>query len=134
MPADFQWLTAADLAAIHDDQLRRFGGLAGVKSEALLESAVAAPLNHLYYADEADVLRLGAVLAHAIVRNHPFLDGNKRTATLALLEFLYLNGLMVDLLDTPNDQPLAAMVEALAARELDAAGLEERLRPFLVAR
>lgn len=100
---------------------------------SLLESAVAAPLNSFYYGPDPSALRLAGVLAHSLVKNHPFVDGNKRTATVAMLEFLYLNGLTLNLPDTAAHQPLAAAVEELAASLLSAGDFAERLRPFLIA-
>ena len=121
------------MIAIHDGQVARFGGLAGLKSGALVESAAAAPLNHFDYAGERDILRLAVVLANAIVRDHPFLDGNKRTATVAMLEFLYVNGLTLELPDTAAQQPLAAAIEELAAGTSEMAAIERWLRPHLRA-
>lgn len=84
-------LTVEDVIDIHDDQIARYGGVAGLKSIALLESAIASPLNHYHYG-ERQLLRLATQLAYAIAKNHAFVDGSKRTATVAMLEFLYLNG------------------------------------------
>ena len=127
------WLTTADVGEIHDDQLRRFGGAPGLKSLPLLESAVAAPRHLLHYGLEQHILRLGTQLAYAIVRNHPFVDGNKRTATVTMLEFLFLNGLTIDLPDTSSEQPLAEMIEGLAARTIDAVDLAVLLSPHVIA-
>ena len=126
------WLTAQDVSEIHDDQLKRFGGAEGLKSQALLESAVAAPVNLFYYGREDSCLRLGAHLAHAIVKNHAFVDGNKRTATVALLEFLYLNSLAIELPDSDSRQPLAELMEQLAASKITAGEFAEILRPHMV--
>lgn len=77
--------------AIHDAQLARYGGLAGVRDMGLLESALARPQNaHAYGLD--DVFALAASLAFGIARNHPFLDGNKRTCWASARTFLALNG------------------------------------------
>lgn len=126
------WLTVEDVSEIHDDQLQKFGGAPGVKSWALLESAVAAPLNLLAYGEENSLIRLGAHLAHAIVKNHAFVDGNKRTATVAFLEFLYLNSLWIELPDSATGQPMAELVEQLAASKITASAFAEILRPHMV--
>lgn len=126
------WLTVEDAIDIHDDQLARFGGLVGIKSMDLLESAMASPLNHWTYGREYSVIRLGAHLANAIVRDHPFLDGNKRTAAMAFLEFLYLNGLAIEIEDSEKRQPFAELVEQLASRTISPEQFAEILRPYMV--
>lgn len=125
------WITVEDAIAIHDDQLEKFGGAVGIKSQALLESALAAPLNHWYINRENSMIRLAAQLAFSLVKNHPFVDGNKRTATIAFLEFLYLNGLEINLIDSEQRQPLAELIEQLAASKISAQQFAETLRPFM---
>ena len=83
------WLDRRLIEAIHLEQLREHGGAAGLRDEGLLESALARPLNLASYG-EPDVAELAA--CYAIARNHPFIDGNKRTAYVALETFLALNG------------------------------------------
>ena len=85
------WLTRDVLLAVHDEQIAEHGGAAGVRDMGLLESALARPRTHAEYGG-ADVAELGALYALAIARNHPFVDGNKRTAFVALEVFLALNG------------------------------------------
>jgi len=86
------WLARQLILAIHDEQLAEHGGAIGIRDEGLLDSALARPLNRAGYG-EPDVAELGAVYAIAIARNHPFVDGNKRTAFAALFMFLALNGM-----------------------------------------
>jgi death-on-curing protein len=85
------WLSQQLVLAIHDEQLAEHGGATGVRDDGLLESALARPLNRASYG-EPDVAELAAVYATAIVRNPPFVDGNKRTGFAALVMFLALNG------------------------------------------
>jgi death-on-curing protein len=85
------WLSRRLILAIHDEQLAEHGGATGVRDEGLLDSALARPLNWAGYS-EPDVAELAAVYAIAIASNHPFVDGNKRTAYVALETFLLLNG------------------------------------------
>jgi death-on-curing protein len=85
------WLTRDLLLAIHDEQIAEHGGAPGIRDHALLENALARPRNHAGYG-AADVPGLGALYALAIARNHPFVDGNKRAAFVALETFLILNG------------------------------------------
>ncbi len=89
------WLSRQIVLALHDEQLTAHGGAAGLRDAGLLDSALARPLNHAGYA-EPDVAELAALYAIAIARNHPFVDGNKRTAFASLVLFLSLNGLELE--------------------------------------
>ena len=84
------WLSRQFILAIHDEQLAEHGGALGVRNDGLLDSALARPLNRAGYS-APDVAELAALYAIAIARNHPFVDGNKRTAFAALFTFLALN-------------------------------------------
>ena len=85
------WLSKVAILAIHGRLLAEHGGASGLRDESLLESALAAPVNHFEY-DQADVFVLAATYAYALTSNHPFIDGNKRTAFAAAGIFLELNG------------------------------------------
>jgi death-on-curing protein len=78
--------------AIHDEQLREHGGLAGVRDETLLESALARPKQKWHYAGLSDLPMLAAAYAFGLVTNHPYRDGNKRIGFLAMVTFLGVNG------------------------------------------
>jgi death-on-curing protein len=86
------WIDLEVVLAIHDEQLAEHGGQAGVRDRGLLESALARPRNQFEYG-EASLARLAAAYAFGISRNHPFLDGNKRTSLVVAELFLELNGL-----------------------------------------
>jgi len=86
-----RWLTPAVIEDIHAEQLAIFGGPEGIRDRGLLESAVDRPLNKWAY-EGAGMAELAAAYAFGIARNHPFIDGNKRTAFAALMVFLRLNG------------------------------------------
>jgi death-on-curing protein len=86
------WLSRQLILAIHDEQLAEHGGAIGIRDDGLPESALARPLNRAGYRDP-DIAELGALYAIAVARNHPFVDGNKRTAFAALFMFLGLNGM-----------------------------------------
>ena len=86
------WLLWSVIDAIHEMQLAEHGGAPGVRDENLLESALARPLN-VHAFGETDLCMMAASYAFGIVRNHPFVDGNKRTAFLAAYVFLNMNGL-----------------------------------------
>lgn len=85
--SDPAWIDRRLIIAIHGAQIAEFGGASGIRDEGLLESALAQPRNHAAYTG-ADIVELAAIYALAIARNHPFIDGNKRTAYVALEFFL----------------------------------------------
>jgi death-on-curing protein len=85
------WMTREDCLAIHEMMLSQHGGLAGVRDESLLASALAKPMNRFAY-ENAPLSVLAASYASGIVLNHPFLDGNKRTGFMMAVTFLDVNG------------------------------------------
>ncbi|MEO6321110.1 MAG: type II toxin-antitoxin system death-on-curing family toxin [Polaromonas sp.] len=87
----WRWLDHAVLIAVHEMQLAEHGGSAGLRDVTLLESALAKPLNQAAHG-EPDACALAAAYGYGIARNHPFIDGNKRTAYVAVELFLLLNG------------------------------------------
>ncbi|MEW5423939.1 type II toxin-antitoxin system death-on-curing family toxin [Amorphus sp. 3PC139-8] len=91
--SDPSFLSVEDVVVIHDLQLRRFGGGAGLRDIGMLESAIGRVQSVHAYDEAADVVRLAATLCHALVANHPFVDGNKRAAYGAMSTFLAINGL-----------------------------------------
>ncbi len=108
------WLTKTMVEAFHRESLVQFGGGDGLRDSGLLESALARPENVYAYETEADVFRLAASYCHGIVKNHPFVDGNKRTGTLAAVAFLALNDV-----DLECEEPeIAAVVIGLASSEV----------------
>lgn len=87
-----RWLTAKAVEAIHEQLIARYGGVSGLRASGLLASAVARPQNLAAYGRNTSVASLSAAYAWGLLRNHPFLDGNKRTALAAMVVFLELNG------------------------------------------
>lgn len=86
------WLTRLVVDAIHHDQIREHGGRPGVRDDNILESALARPRQKWHYGGPVDWPALAAAYAFALVRNHPYFDGNKRTGFLAMVTFLGING------------------------------------------
>ena len=82
------FLTLAEVLAIHSDQIERYGGTRGIRDETLLESAVYRPQTGYY----VDLIEEAAALWESLAQNHPFLDGNKRAAFAATYTFLAING------------------------------------------
>jgi len=118
-----EWLDTDIVLDIHAEQLAIFGGGDGMRDLALLESALARPLNKFAYG-ETDIAALAAAYAFGIARNHLFVDGNKRAAFGAMIVFLGLNG--IDL-DVPPEDATAIILE-VAAGEINEDGLARWLR------
>ncbi len=85
------YLTVIEILAIHDDQITRYGGATGVRDRGLLEAALYRPQTGYY----ADLIEEAAALWESLAQNHPFIDGNKRTAFAALYTFLAINGAVI---------------------------------------
>lgn len=113
-----EWLDLNIVFDLHAEQLALFGGADGIRDLALLESALARPLNKFAYG-ETSVAALAAAYGFGIARNHPFVDGNKRTAFASINVFLGLNGLE---LDSASEAATAIML-SLAAGEISEDGL-----------
>ncbi len=118
------WIDELDVLAIHERLLGLHGGAAGLREHALLESALARPRQHHTYADKPDFLTMAALYAGGIVRNHPFLDGNKRTGFVVAVLFLEMNGYRF----TASEEESAQAVIALAAGTMDEEGFAAFLR------
>ena len=122
------WLLEETLTAIHHRQLAEHGGSEGLRDEGLLLSALARPQNLLAYGGPApDLASLAAAYAYGIVRNRPFVDGNKRTALVAARTFLILNG--VDLEATQDDKVLTFLnlAEGIISEEQLADWIRKRI-------
>ena len=87
-----RWVDRQALLALHEESLTQFGGARGIRDEGLLDSALARPQNKILYEPETSIQRLSAAYCFGIARNHPFIDGNKRSALMATGLFLGLNG------------------------------------------
>lgn len=112
------------LVRLHDELLRVTGGASGIRDEGLLNSALARPVNRYAYEGVADIVELAATYAVGIASNHPFVDGNKRAAFMALGLFLEDNGLR---LTATQDAATEAML-GVARGEVDIPTLIEWLR------
>ena len=109
------YLNVAMARAIHSDLIERYGGSYGLRDAGLLESALMRPQQLETYSPEASVAQLAAVLGWGLVKNHAFLDGNKRIALAALITFLKLNGHRL----TSSEAEETTMVLRAAASEID---------------
>ena len=123
MTREPEWLTKEDVVDAHARQLQVFGGAAGIRDGVGLESALGRPINKWRY-ENAELPELAAAYAFAIVRNHPFVDGNKRAGFMAMVGFLLLNE--IDF--APDPIEATAVILALAASEIDETGLVRWIR------
>ncbi len=125
-----EWLDLDIVVDFHAEQLALFGGPDGLRDLGLLESALDRPRNKFAYG-ETNLAALAGAYAFGIARNHPFVDGNKRTALASMIVFLNLNGLAL----TASQETAAAIVLALAADEIgeDALGrwIANNVRPLV---
>jgi death-on-curing protein len=113
--------------ALHAEQLRLHGGAAGIRDGGMLESALARPLQKQAYGDP-DLCELAAAYLFGIAKNHPFVDGNKRTAFAAADLFLYFNGLSVE----AEQEEILQFVLMVAAGEIDETGAAIFFRDHVV--
>jgi death-on-curing protein len=107
------WVSLSVVLAMHDEQLAEHGGQTGIRDQGLLESALDRPRNQFNYG-ESSIVKLAASYAFGLSRNHPFMDGNKRTSLVVAELFLMLNGIEL----TASDAECVTAFIALAAGDL----------------
>jgi len=125
---EWRWIDKRALLLLHDESLAEHGGAAGLRDEGLLDSALARPSNLAAYG-EPDAVDPAAAYGYGLAKNHPFVDGNKRAAFLAVGVFLAINGFRL----RATQAEATVAVFALAAGEIDemafAAWLREHSQP-----
>jgi len=126
---DFVWLDEPIALAVHDRSLVLHGGAAGLRDIGLLQSARARPMQLEAYGENVDLFDLAAAYTSGIVKNHPFVDGNKRTGFVLGVLFLELNGNRVG----AGEAMAAEAVLGLASGNLDDAGYAKFLREHTTA-
>ena len=104
-----RWVNQQALIFLHSESLAEHGGVEGIRDEGLLESALYRPLNLYNYEQETDIAKLAAAYGFGIVRNHPFVDGNKRAGFLAVGLFLALNGYTLEVSQLKATQTMLAL-------------------------
>lgn len=123
------WIEKPLALAIHDRQLAEHGGQSGVRDESLLDSALARPQQLQAYGDSSpDLADLAASLAFGLARNHPFLDGNKRTAHVCYRAFLALNDVTITASDEDKYITMLALAEGSLSEAEFAAWLRLHIR------
>jgi death-on-curing protein len=118
------WIDERDALVLHDRLLTLHGGAAGLRDDGLLKSALARPQQQFAYAESADFIDMATAYTAGIIRNHPFIDGNKRTGFVVGILFLELNGWRF----TAGEEDAAKAVLELAAGNLNEAGYSSFLR------
>jgi death-on-curing protein len=118
-----KWFTYEQAIAAHSLQLRRFGGALGLRDEGLLRSALGRPRNKWHY-EGAELPELAAAYAFGLIKNHAFVDGNKRIAFIGMVAFLRMNGVAFK----PDQAQSTAIVLAVAAGEVSEQSLARWIR------
>jgi death-on-curing protein len=124
---EFRWVIKSSVLAMHREQVAEHGGTDGIRDEGLLDSALARPQNLLAYGEDIDVGALAASYAFGIAKNHPFLDGNKRTALVVAITFLNLNGFDFEAPPSETYAQFLGLAEGIVSEEDLAAWLRLRL-------
>lgn len=106
-----KWLSKELVLMLHNESLSLFGGSPGIRDLGLLESALSRPLHRYSYEESVTLFELAAAYCHGNVKNHAFVDGNKRAALLSGRAFLFLNGFHF----APDQVETVKMIEGLAA-------------------
>jgi death-on-curing protein len=119
-----QWLEIETVLAAHDEALAIDGGAPGLRDKGLLESALDRPKNRYHYEGSDDLCELAAVYAVGIAKNHPFADGNKRSAFIAMATFLLINGRPL----TAEQTDATTTMLAVASGEMDEPTLADWIR------
>jgi death-on-curing protein len=123
------WIERSVLLAVHDEQLAEHGGAVGLRDEGLFDSALARPLNQAAYGDP-DVADIAAAYGVGLAKNHAFIDGNKRTAFVAVELFLVLNGYRL----VASDADCVLTLLGVAAGDIDEAAFAAWIRTHSVKR
>ena len=126
---EWKWIDKAILLAVHDRQIAEHGGGQGIRDEGLLESAINRPVNLAGYGQPA-AADLAAAYAFGIARNHPFVDGNKRTAWVAARLFLMVNAVEIAF----DKAEATVMMQQLAAGDLSEDEVARWFRDHIVPR
>ena len=123
------WITKEIVLAIHENLIAEYGGLSGVRDYPLLEASLARPLHRFSYQIDISIWELAAAYGFAVCKNHPFVDGNKRTAFMIMYVFLRLNGYDFN----APEKEVVLVLESLASGEVDENILQVWLEKYSVS-
>lgn len=124
------WLTEQLVLVLHAESLNRFGGTSGIRDQGLLESALHRPRHRHAYEKSVSLAELAAAYCFGLVKNHPFVDGNKRAGLLAARAFLFQNGYRFE----PDEAQTVQMIEGLAAGEVSEKDLTTWIEEYTTPR
>jgi death-on-curing protein len=126
---EITWITQELACAIHDRQLAMHGGMAGVRDEGLLSSALARPQNVFAYSNpKPDLERLAAAYAYGLVKNHAFVDGNKRTAHVVYRTFLRINDVVFTATQTEKFEAMSLLADGTLCEEQFAGWIRQNIQ------
>jgi death on curing protein len=120
------WISEALARMIHDDQIARYGGSLGTRDESLFLASLDRPRNLFAYGDNPNLFDLAAAYAFGIAKNHPFVDGNKRTGFVLAAVFLELNGYSLDAPDSEVVGTMERLAQGLETQESVALWMQSR--------
>jgi death on curing protein len=126
-----EWLTRADVEALHHEQIREHGGQFGLRDAGLLESALARPRHVWSYDPGVDLAALGSEYCFGLAKNHAFLDGNKRIAFAATNIFLLLNGFEIEAPEVEVVDTMLRLADGRTSRDEFVAWLRQVMVPFM---
>ncbi|MEQ8469536.1 MAG: type II toxin-antitoxin system death-on-curing family toxin [Marinoscillum sp.] len=127
LQSDFVWVDKHVVLAVHAEQVARHGGLAGIREDSLLAPALARPKNLKAY-ENASIAKCAAACIYGIIKNHPFLDGNKRTGFVVGITFLLLNGYYIN----ASESDVAITILSVASGGMTEPALIEWLESKLI--
>lgn len=126
-----EWIAYSSVLAMHKRQIAEHGGTEGLRDEGILLSALARPENLEAYGENVDLAALAASYAFGIAKNHPFFDGNKRTALVVAVTFLNLNGYDFDVPSQETYTQFLKLAEGSISEEDLASWFRDRLRQII---
>ena len=123
------WIDARAILFLHDESLAMFGGARGLRDAGLFESALSRAVNQHLYKPDSDIAELAAAYAFGLAKNHPFIDGNKRTAFLALGLFVALNGWRLETTQLDAIETILSLATGTLDESDLAIWIRERIQP-----
>ena len=131
MPTEPTWLDRPIVEALHSDQILEHGGSLGIRDEGLLESALTRPQQKWHYEPGTDLATLAAAYAFGIAKNHPFIDGNKRTALVAAYTFLAINDLELEAPEPEAVNAILGTADGSLSEQALASWIRSHLTPWV---
>ena len=123
----YNWIDSKALRMLHEESLALHGGSSGVRDDGLLESALMRPQNLAYYNETADIAELAASYCYGLVKNHPFIDGNKRAAFLSVGMFLGINGYRLKVMPVDAINAILGLASSEITEEVFASWIRDNI-------